>query len=150
MIKDMSTLFPAVNSSSASGQTGGRRRFAASLLVGWFAFWLNSALLACCVGLTQDVMSAGAAVLANGQAAELNLSDHDGPLRSACTELSAPAGAAASAAPGPTDRPDSRVAEFTAPIHSVASAAHSSAKPRFVSAHPQHVPLYLRTARLLI
>lgn len=147
----MSSLFPAVNSSSASGQTGGRRRFAASLLVGWFAFWLNATVLACCVDLTQGVMSAGEVALANGPTAELCASDHNDPLRSACTDVLAPTGVMASAAPGPIDRSDNRVADFTASIHRVvAPPALPSAKPRSVFARLPHVPLYLRTARLLI
>jgi hypothetical protein len=150
-VNDMNSLFPDVNSSSARGQTAGRRRFAASLLVGWFAFWLNSTVLACCAGLTQNVMSTGEAVLANGPTAELSPSDHNDPLRSVCADLTASTGVAPSAAAGPADRSDSRVAEFTAPIPGVvAPSALSSAIPRSVSPRLPHVPLYLRTARLLI
>lgn len=151
LVKVMRLSSPAVNSSTASGHTVGKRRFAASLLVGWFAFWLNATVLACCVGLTQGVMSAGEAALANGPTAELSASDHNDPLHSACTDLTAPTGVVASAAPGPIDRPDSRGVEFTAPVRIVAApSVLSSAIPRFISTRLPNVPLYLRTARLLI
>lgn len=147
----MNSQLPAANSRPGSGQTGGRRRFAASLLVGWFAFWLNGAVLACCAGLTPNAMSKGEAVLANGPAAESSISDHGEPLRSACTDLAAPMGDAASAAPGPADRPDSFGANFIAPIRGiVAPSVLSSTTSRFDATPLPHVPLYLRTARLLI
>lgn len=150
LAKHMNPLFPASNASSSGRRTARRRRIAASLLVGWFAFWLNGSVLACCPCLTQDMVSAGQAIATNGPTAGSNLSNQSDPLRSTCAELAAPMRAAASVAPGPTDRSDSSGAEFTVPLHPFfVPSLLSTATPRFDSTRPPHVPLYLRTARLL-
>lgn len=147
----MGTRFPGLDSRPIGHQTGRRRRVTASLLVGWVAFWLNTAVLACCAGLTQDVKATGEAALMNGPPAALSPSDGGDPLRSACTDLTAPTGVAAPTAPVPNDRPDDRAVGLTASIHNIVVPSVSSpATPRFAFSHPPHVPLYLRTARLLI
>jgi len=131
--------------------TGRGRRYAAWLAIGWTAFWLNSTVLACCAELTPKAPSSGEAVVAGVPAGNPNSPDHNDPLPSTCPEFTASTVAGAYAAPGSTDRSDSRVAEFTSSIPSiVVPAAPFSAILRLPSIHPPHAPLYLRTARLLI
>jgi hypothetical protein len=129
---------------------GRGRRFAAWLVIGWSAFWLNSTVLACCAELTPEAASGGEAVIAALPAANPNYRHHNHPLPSTCAELVASTVAAAYAAPVSTDRPDSRVAKATSSIRGPVVAAAATAVLRVSSIHPPHAPLYLRTARLLI
>ncbi len=52
IVKYMNMLSPTTNSPSAAGQTARKRRqIAASLLVGWFAFWLTAVIAPGCESL---------------------------------------------------------------------------------------------------
>lgn len=131
--------------------TGRSHRFAAWLLVGWAAFWLSSTAHACCAGFMPKAPSSGEAVFAGLPAGNPNPSDHDDPLPSTCPEIMVPTAAAAYAAPGFTDRSESRAPVFGTSISGIdAAAASLPLKLRFASIPPPHAPLYLRTARLLI
>jgi len=54
----MNMLSPTTNSPSAAGQTARKRRqFAASLLVGWFAFWLTAVIAPGCESLIANALA---------------------------------------------------------------------------------------------
>jgi len=54
----MNLLSTTTNSQSAAGQTARKRRqFAASLLVGWFAFWLTAVIAPCCESLIANALA---------------------------------------------------------------------------------------------
>lgn len=59
-VKGMKALSQPIDSPTAGGQAARRRRIAAFLLAGWFAFWLTSVLAPFCDNLFENAQPAAA------------------------------------------------------------------------------------------
>lgn len=149
IVKYMNMVSPTTNSPSAAGQTARKRRqFAASLLVGWFAFWLT-AVIAPCYEL----------LIANALAGPESTSSQYSVRGPACGDYNdAPCPVSFTTAKpvlpvlmtGPFCS-TSQVVSHASPAtflpvpHAVASGVNG-----FGERSPPPIPIYLRTARLLI
>jgi hypothetical protein len=145
----MNMLSPTTNSPSAAGQTARKRRqFAASLLVGWFAFWLTAVIAPCCESLIANVLA--------GQ--ESTSSQYS---------VRGPGGGDYNDAPCPVSFTTAKPvlpALMTAPFCSTSQVVNHASPATFLpipyavesgvngfgERSPPPIPIYLRTARLLI
>jgi hypothetical protein len=145
----MNMLSPITTSPSVVAQSARkRRRYAASLLVGWFAFWLTAVIAPCCEILIASALS--------GQG-------------SASSQYSVwgPAGGNYDVAPCPASLTTAKPvlsAYMTAPFCSASQVVNHASPATFLlvpsavassvngfgERSPPPVPIYLRTARLLI
>jgi hypothetical protein len=142
-------LSPTTNSPSATGQTARKRRqFAASLLVGWFAFWLTAVIAPCCESLIVSALA--------GQESTSSQYSVRGPAGCDYNDAPCPASLATakpvlSALMTASFYSGSQVVNHASPATflSVPYAVESGVNA-FSEQSPPPIPIYLRTARLLI
>jgi len=145
----MNVLSPTTNSPSATGQTARkRRRFAASLLVGWFAFWLTAVIAPCCESLIASALA--------GQESTSSQYSVWGPAGGACNDAPCPV----SLTTAKPVLPALMTASFCSTSQVVDHASPATYLPipyavesgvnGFSEQSPPPIPIYLRTARLLI
>jgi len=145
----MNMLSPTTNSPSATGQSARkRRRFAESLLVGWFAFWLTVVIAPCCESLMANALagqeSSSSQYSVRGPAGgDYNDAPCPSSLTTAKPVLSALMTASFCSASQVVNH--ASPATFLPLPFAVASGVNG-----FSEQSPPPIPIYLRTARLLI
>jgi hypothetical protein len=145
----MNVLSPTMNSPFAAGQTARKRKqYAASLLVGWFAFWLTVVIAPCCESLIANALA--------GQESTSSQYSVRGPAGGDYNDALCPASLS-------TVKPV-LPALMTASFCSASQVAHHASPATFLlvpsavassvngfgERSPPPIPIYLRTARLLI
>jgi hypothetical protein len=145
----MNMLSPTTNSPSAAGQTVRKRKqFVASLLVGWFAFWLTAVIAPCCESLIANALAGQESTSNQYSIQDPAGGDYDDKPCPVSLTTAMPVQPALMTAPSCS----------TSKIVSHASPATFLPVPYAVAAGvngfgerlPPPIPIYLRTARLLI
>jgi hypothetical protein len=138
-----------MNSPSAAGQTARkRRRFAASLLVGWFAFWLTAVIAPCCDRLIANALA--------GQESTSSQYSVQGPARGDYDDTPCPVSltTAMQVLPvlmtAPSCSTPQVVSHASPATYLLVPSAVASGVIGFGERSPPPIPIYLRTARLLI
>jgi len=136
-----------MSSPSAGGQTARMRRFAASLLVGWFAFWLTTAVAHGCENAMAKARSGPEpAVLQHTIQGLAGTDQREMPCPSYTDVQPAPSALTVASFDSTPRLPDS-------PLYTAAPFVLSPAEPvrHFLGGRPPApIPFHLRTARLLI
>lgn len=145
----MNAYSQMAGSSPAAGQTARtKKRIAASLLVGWFAFWLASVIAPCCAGLIANAQAGGesSALQYQHTAQKPALGDHSEWPCPARLEAQA---AVSSLAIAPVDS-TSRLATHVASLTRLPVPGSVEPAQPHLALLPPLAPFHLRTARLLI
>ena len=145
----MNAYSQMAGSSPAAGQTARtKKRIAASLLVGWFAFWLAGVIAPCCSGLISNAQAGG-----EPSALQYQYTTQE-PVRGDRRELPCPAAVEAqpvvsSPAMAPFDS-TSRSATHVASLTRLPGPGSVEPAQPHLAPLPPPAPFHLRTARLLI
>jgi hypothetical protein len=143
-------MLSLTTNSPAAGQTARKRRqFAASLLVGWFAFWLTAVIAPCCELLMANALAGQQSTSSQQYSVQGPASgDYDDAPCPVSLTTAMPVLPALMTAPSCST---SQVVSHASPaIYLPVPYAVETGVNGFSEQSPPPIPIYLRTARLLI